>query len=77
MHPYLALPAGPYPDSALSAGQLAVMAVVVVLSMAAWLVLVFVAARRPRHRAATGTTSVPQLPRARGRKRELPERKAA
>jgi hypothetical protein len=37
-----------YPDSALSAWQLAVMAVVVTVSLAAWLILVFLAARQPR-----------------------------
>jgi hypothetical protein len=37
-----------YPDSALSAGQLAVMAVVVAASLAAWLIIVFLAARQPR-----------------------------
>ncbi len=36
-----------YPNSALSAGQLAVMAVVVAVSLAAWLILVFLAARQP------------------------------
>ena len=41
-----------YPDSALSAGQLAIMAVVVVVSMAAWLTLVFLAARQPRGTSA-------------------------
>jgi hypothetical protein len=42
-----------YPDSALSAGQLAVMAVVVAVSLAAWLILVFLAARQPRGASAT------------------------
>ena len=41
-----------YPDSALSAGQLAVMAVVVAVSLAAWLILVFLAARQPRGTSA-------------------------
>jgi hypothetical protein len=41
-----------YPDSALSAVQLAVMAVVVVVSLAAWLIAVFVAARQPRGTSA-------------------------
>ena len=41
-----------YPDSALSAGQLAVMAVVVAVSLAAWLILVFLAARQPRGASA-------------------------
>jgi hypothetical protein len=37
-----------YPDSALSAGQLAIMAAVVTAALAAWLILVFLAARQPR-----------------------------
>lgn len=41
-----------YPDSALSAGPLAIMAVVAVVSMAAWLILVFLAARQPRGTSA-------------------------
>ena len=40
------------PDSALSAGQLAIMAVVVAVSLAAWLILVFLAARQPRGTSA-------------------------
>jgi hypothetical protein len=41
-----------YPNSALSAGQLAIMAVVVVVSLAAWLILVALAARQPRGTSA-------------------------
>jgi len=41
-----------YPNSALSAGQLAIMAVVVVASLAAWLIAVFLAARQPRGTSA-------------------------
>jgi hypothetical protein len=37
-----------YPDSALSAAQLAIMAVVVVVSLAVWLIAVALAARQPR-----------------------------
>jgi len=77
MYPYLALSVGPYPNSALSAGQLAIIAVVPVLSLAAWLIAVFVAHREPRHRDAAGTASLPQQPRAQERKREQVERKAA
>jgi predicted metal-binding membrane protein len=60
-----------YPDSALSAGQLAIMAVVVTAALAAWLILVFLAARQPRDTSAgvnTGpredetTATVTQLP---------------
>src|SRR5690349_18424251 len=77
MYPNLMLSAGPYPDSALSAGQLAIIAVVAALSLAAWLILVFVAAREPRHRAAAGTTSLPQQQYAQEQERGQPERKAA
>jgi hypothetical protein len=41
-----------YPDSALSAGQLAIIAVVAVVSLAAWLIAVFLAARQPRGTSA-------------------------
>jgi hypothetical protein len=41
-----------YPNSALSAGQLAVMAVFITAALAAWLILVFLAARQPRHTSA-------------------------
>ena len=41
-----------YPNSALSAGQLAVMAVVAVVLLAAWLISVFLAARQPRGASA-------------------------
>jgi predicted metal-binding membrane protein len=45
-----------HPNSALSAGQLTIMAVVVVASLAAWLILVFLAARQPRDTSAAVTT---------------------
>ena len=52
-----------YPNSALSAGQLALIAVVPVLCLAIWLIGVFVAARDPRRRdSSAGTTSLPQHP---------------
>ena len=41
-----------YPNSALSAWQLAIMAVVVVAVLAAWLTLVLLADRDPRGRSA-------------------------
>jgi hypothetical protein len=47
-----------YPDSALSAGQLAIMAVVVVVSLAAWLIAVALAARQPRG-TSTATNAGP------------------
>jgi hypothetical protein len=77
MYSYLALSIGPYPNSALSAGQLAMIAIVPVLSLAAWLILVFVADREQRRRGAAGTGSLPQQLRAQEQEREQPERKAA
>jgi hypothetical protein len=76
MYPYLAS-VSPYPNSALSAGQLALIAIIPVLALAAWLILVFVADRQPRQRGAAGTGSQPQQPRAQEPEREQPERKAA
>jgi hypothetical protein len=79
MYSYLLLSVSPYPNSALSAWQLALIAVVPVLALAAWLILIFAADRQPRHRAA-GTTSLPrlpQLPPAQEHEREQRERKAA
>ena len=71
------LSVSPYPDSALSAGQLAIIAIVPVLMLAAWLVLMFAADRQPRHRGAAGTTPLPrQLP-AGEKEREEPAHKAA
>jgi hypothetical protein len=50
-----------YPNSALSAGQLAIIAVVATLSLAIWLICVFTAAREPRQRNRNAeTTSLPQ-----------------
>jgi len=73
---YLLLSVSPYPNSAVSAGELALIAVVPVLALAAWLILVFAADRRPRHGAA-GTTSLLRHPGAREREPEQSERKAA
>ncbi len=77
MYSYLLLSVSPYPNSALAAWQLALIAVIPVLTLAAWLILVFAADRQPRHRRAAGTASLPQLPRAQDHEREQPERKAA
>jgi len=77
MYAYLPLSVGPYPNSALSAGQLAIIAVVAVLSLAVWLILVFAADREPRHRGTAGLRSLPQQPRAQEQEHEQPERKAA
>ena len=63
-----------YPNSALSAGQLAVIAVVAVVCLAIWLGSVFIAARPPRrHVSGAGTVSAPQHP----ADLDQPERKAA
>ena len=63
-----------YPNSALSVGQLALIAVVAVVCLAIWLGAVFVAARQPRHReAGAGTVSPPQQM----ADMKEPERKAA
>jgi hypothetical protein len=50
-----------YPNPALSAGQLAIIAVVAVLSLAIWLTGVYVAAREPRDRGSGA--EIPSLPR--------------
>ena len=66
-----------YPNSALSAGQLAIIAVVAVLTLAIWLISVFVAAREPRRRdSGAGTASTPQQA-AEMEAMEEPARKAA
>lgn len=77
MYPCLVLSAGPYPNSALSAGQLAIMAVVPVLALAVWLSIVFAAARKPRHRGAAGAGPPQQQPRAQEPGHGQPGRKAA
>jgi hypothetical protein len=62
-----------YPNSALSAGQLAIIAVVAALCLAIWIGGVFVAAREPRRRDRAGTASLPQPP----ADIDEPQRKAA
>ena len=63
-----------YPSSALSAGQLALIAVVTAVCLAIWIGGVFLAAREPRQReSSAGTVSLPQHPAA----TDEPERKAA
>jgi hypothetical protein len=63
-----------YPNSALSAGQLAIIVVIPVLCLAIWLIGVFVAAREPRRRdSSAGMTSLPQHP----ADMDEPQRKAA
>lgn len=50
-----------YPNTALSAGQMVLVAVVALGTLAIWLTAVFVAARPPRRRdASSSTTSLPQ-----------------
>jgi len=63
-----------YPNSALSAGQLAIIAVVAVLTLAIWLGGVFVAARQPRQRESGAETASPPQQMA---DMKEPERKAA
>ncbi len=48
-----------YPNSALSAGQLAIIAVVAMLCLAIWIGGVFVAAREPRRRDSGAETAAP------------------
>jgi hypothetical protein len=63
-----------YPNSALSAGQLALIAVVAVVCLAIWIGGVFVAAREPRrHASGAAAASLPQRPAATDER----ERKAA
>jgi hypothetical protein len=80
MYPYSVLSIGsigPYPNSALSPGQLAIIAVIPVLALAIWLIGVFFAAREPRHRDAVATTSLAQLPQTQEQRHSEPERRAA
>jgi hypothetical protein len=80
MYPYLLPSVSQDPNSALSAGELARIAVIPVLALAAWLIRVFAADRHPRHGDATGTASLPQQPGAREQREHEPEqlrRKAA
>jgi hypothetical protein len=51
-----------YPNSVLSAGQLALIAVVAVLCLTIWLISVFVAAREPRRDRGAGQAALPQHP---------------
>ena len=63
-----------YPNSVLSAGQLALIAVVAAVCLAIWIGGVFVAANEQRRReSSAGTTSLPQHPAI----TEEPQRKAA
>ena len=77
MNPDLALSIGPYPNTALSAGQFALIVVIPVLLLAVWLISVFVAARQPQHHGAAETTSLRQEPGASEQEYEQPEHKAA
>ena len=77
MYPYPALSVSPYPNSAVSGWQLAIIAVVPVLALAAWLIAVFVAARQPRRHDTAEITPLPQQPRAQVQQHEEPERTAA
>jgi ABC-type nickel/cobalt efflux system permease component RcnA len=48
---------GPGPNSTLSAWQLAIMAVVIVASLAVWLIAVYLADREPRRHDRAGAVS--------------------
>jgi hypothetical protein len=61
------------PNSALTAGQLALIAVVAVVCLAIWIGGVFVAAREPPRDSGAGAASLPQHPAA----TEEPQRRAA
>ena len=77
MYLYPVLSVSPYPNSAISAGELAIIAVVPVLALGVWLIMVFVAAREPRRHDIAGIRPLPQQPRAEEQQRGGPERKAA
>jgi hypothetical protein len=62
-----------YPNSALSVGQLVLIAVVAVVCLAVWIGSVFIAARPPRQVRDAGTAALPQRPVA----DDEPVRKAA
>jgi hypothetical protein len=63
-----------YPNSALSAGQLAIIAVVAAVCLAIWIGGVFLAAREPRRReSSAGAAPLPQHPAI----ADKPESKAA
>ena len=49
-----------YPNTALSAWQLTIMAIIPVVTLFAWLIAIFVAAREPggQHQAAAGSSPV-------------------
>jgi hypothetical protein len=51
-----------YPNSDLSAGTLAIIAVVTMACLVIWIAGVFVAARQPRRDRSAATTSLPQRP---------------
>ena len=53
-----------YPNSALSAGQLALIAVVAAVCLAIWIGSVFIAAREPRRESSAGSAALPRHPAA-------------
>lgn len=65
-----------YPNSALSAGQLAAIAVVAIVCLAIWISAVFIAAREPRRDIGAGTAASPRQPAETAETAE-PQRKAA
>jgi hypothetical protein len=66
-----------YPNSALSAGEMAIIAVVTVACLAVWIASVFIAARPPRRQHGAVTASLGQGPAITAAAGEAAERKAA
>lgn len=62
-----------YPNSAISAGEMAIIAVVVVACLAVWIVSVFIASRPSRRDRGVAAAPLGQRPAI----TEAPERKAA
>jgi hypothetical protein len=57
--PYASFYASAYPNSDISAGAMAAIAIVMVAVLACWLVMVYVAAREPRKPRLTGQQAEP------------------
>jgi len=66
-----------YPNSNISAGEMAIIAVVVALCLAAWIGSVFIAARQPRRQQNAAAAPLGQAPASTGPAAEAPERRAA
>jgi cytoskeletal protein RodZ len=66
-----------YPNSALPTWQIVMIAVVVIAALAAWLLLVYSAAREPRTREVQPAAESPPTPTARPEEPAKPEREVA